>query len=72
MPRRHFGKAREGQPYAIEWPEWMVECGDLSCNQEVLLGKLGQAHTIKEAEKLARDNAPGWKKRKGFWYCPNH
>ena len=77
MPRRSFHQARQGQVYAIDWPEWHVQCAD--CEEHCHISSIGECSTAREAERLLRENdvedssASGhWKKKNGLWYCPIH
>lgn len=64
MPRRNFQTAKKGQVYAVEWPEWHVDCAEPNC----------EAHALAEAEETSKKSrdCEGWVKRKGLWYCPQH
>lgn len=79
MARRGYHNTPKGKLYASEWPEWHVECGHPGCEESALVAGLGEAMTLKDAEKEARERASkefyelnGWSKSKGFWYCPKH
>jgi hypothetical protein len=72
VSRRTHRQAQKGQPYAVEWPEWFVECGHPDCEASELLAGQGEAMNTAEAEARAKESAPGWKKVRGLWYCPLH
>ena len=75
MPRRSCRQALPGQLYAIEWPEWHVDCAAQGCNESTTIAGLGEAMDLKEAEKMATTAnryLKGWTKIKGLWHCPKH
>ena len=74
MMRRNFIHAKPGQVFATEWPEWHVDCAFVGCWERVQIAELGQAMTIKEAEKEMKKmpDCQGWRKINKFWYCPKH
>jgi len=74
MPRRQRKDVEPGQLYAVEWPEWHVQCRQKGCDETYLTAETGVAMTLREAERVMRDRASkdGWDYRKGFWYCPAH
>ena len=74
MPYRVYDRAVRGQVYASVWLEWHVDCGYLDCSCHATVAALGDAETIKQAEKCAEDedDCKGWRKVKGYWYCPEH
>lgn len=71
MARRSFSRVTDGQPYCVEWPEWMVHCRD--CGQSAVMADLGQAYSVKEAEevfeKSGRREEEGFRKIRGRWVC---
>lgn len=75
MPRRSWNRAARGQVFAVEWPEWFVECA--VCWERAFLVPTGEARTAREAEaKLRRsetqDDTRGWRKVQGLWRCGQH
>lgn len=74
MPRRNYQTAKKGQVYAIEWPEWHVECAHPKCHASSFVAGLGEAFTVAEADKeaLTEPEMKHWKKINGLWYCPIH
>ena len=66
-----------GIPFPGGWPEWKVECGEPTCDEQAMLVSPGVALTSKEAEQIVRElgfeaGGEGWLKVKGRWYCPAH
>jgi hypothetical protein len=57
---------------SVEWPEWHVDCAQEGCEESILVAGLGEAYTVREAEKAARiaSDLHGWKRAGGLWYCP--
>lgn len=72
MPRRDYQHAQPGQLYASEWPEWHVDCATSGCDEHECPAGLGEAMTLREAERMAHKNLDGWVRRGGLWYCPKH
>ena len=74
MARRNFNTAKKGQVYASEWPEWHIDCAHADCEEQETVAGLGEAYTIKEAEKSAEKHArkTNWKKFGKLWFCPKH
>lgn len=74
MARRSYATAKRGQPYAIEWPEWHVECACEGCEATALVAELGSAGNAVEAERKAAKSREleGWKRVSGLWRCPEH
>ena len=77
MPRRTYASTLRGKPYAVEWPEWFVECAERDCNSHLHISPVGECLTSKEAAQRLRtgkveDDSTGWKNRKGLWYCSQH
>lgn len=76
MARKNSADTPKGKLYAIEWPEWHVECAHVDCDVSELAVGMGEAFTAKEARKVCKSNdcelPDGWKERDGFWYCPKH
>lgn len=76
MSRRNFHQAAKGQLYAVEWPEWHVECAASGCDETALVAETGRCSTLREATVRSHrrdcDALHDWKNRKGFWYCPKH
>jgi len=67
MTRRAWSKARPGQLFAIEWPEWHFDCP--GCGKQVHLVDAGMAYTLPQAEVLGQQSREGIR-IKGKWYCP--
>lgn len=77
MPRRTWRHVKKGQLYAVEWPEWHVDCAVEDCDESLLVCPLGEQGTARDAESVMKrketeDDSSGWKKVKGLWYCPVH
>jgi hypothetical protein len=75
MPRRNYQQARKGQVYAVEWPEWHVECAEEGCDSHALVAGVGECMTAAQAESEAIrgfGDIKGWERRDGLWYCPQH
>lgn len=77
MSRRDYAKTPRGKLYSVEWPEWHVECAHEGCGEMTQVTTMGEATTLREAEKIARNTDKsqmddGWKNRGGLWYCPVH
>lgn len=74
MARRSYSKAVPGQLYAVEWPEWHIECP--LCDARAFIVPMGEASTLKQAESVMASNGgeegQGWVKRNGLWQCPKH
>ena len=75
MPRRSWQRARQGQLFCIECPEWHVECS--LCGERRFLVPMGEAQTARAAEERLKrgeteDDTTGWRKVKGLWQCPKH
>ena len=75
--RKGWSQVRKGQPYAVEWPEYHVECGHPDCRDTGFMTATGEAFTRRDAENLVRErgkfaDGEGWLKWHGLWYCPKH
>lgn len=69
--------AEPGEMYAIDWPEWFVTCGQGDCGASELACPTGEATTLRDAMKQAReaDNNgchKGWEYARRKWWCPEH
>lgn len=78
MARRDHSRAEKGQIFAVEWPEWHVDCTVPACRELAMLCATGEAMDIREAERKALRNAAaagdaeGWRRKKGCGICPSH
>ena len=77
MARQQCNRTLKGKPFAVEWPEYFVECADENCSAEQIIAALGECFSRKDANKKIkmRDTASdftGWKQKKQLWYCPKH
>lgn len=73
MARRTMFNTPPGKLYAMEWPEWWVECPD--CGKNVLVHAMGLYATAKAAHKAALEGLweepPMWQYQHGLWHCPD-
>lgn len=74
--RRTYLRARRGQVYCIEWPEWHVECA--KCGHSCHISACGEIETVAEADKRmhtgkVEDSTTSglWMCKNGLWHCPN-
>lgn len=44
MSRRTIQQCEKGELYAIEWPEWHVDCAHEDCEESVCVSGLGEAN----------------------------
>ena len=77
MARRNITRTQRGHPFAVEWPEYHVDCHTPGCPERAMLTATGMAMNWRTAEQYVRkhwfaDGGEGWKKRRGYWYCPQH
>ena len=77
MARRDITRTQRGRPFAVEWPEYHVDCHEPECPERACLTATGMAMNWRAAERYVRDHGfedggEGWQKRWGFWYCPQH
>ena len=77
MARRTIIRTQRGHPFAVEWPEYHVDCHHEGCQKRAMLTATGEAMNWRVAEKHVRehgfaDGGEGWLKRWGCWYCPQH
>ena len=77
MARRDITRTQRGHPFAVEWPEYHVDCRALECPERALMTATGVAMNWRKAEQYVREHGfeeggEGWLKRGGFWYCPQH
>jgi hypothetical protein len=73
MAHKLYHRAHKGEVYCAVWLEWHVDCAVEDCKEHLLVSPLGEAETLREAEKQgANDGRHGWKKIGGLWYCPKH
>ena len=77
MPRRTWQRCANGKPYAVEWPEWHLDCGEENCNEHLLIAPSGEVLNARDAErrmkmKKTEDLSDGWHKVNGLWYCQSH
>lgn len=81
MARRSYQQTPRGQPYAVEWPEWRLDCASERegewCTAQLLIAAAGECLTLRAAQtrlnKRHTENAmDGWTQRNGKWYCPEH
>lgn len=76
--RKHLRQVKQGEPYAVEWPEYHVGCAKRGCNAHALMTNTGEAMSRREAERLVKERGQmeeggkGWTKKHGLWYCPRH
>lgn len=75
--RHDMSHVERGMPYAVEWPEYHVDCGYDGCDEHALLTHTGEVATRKAAERAVSERGfaeggEGWKKKQGRWYCSVH
>lgn len=75
--RSGWGQVKKGVPYAVEWPEYHVECAEADCSERAMLTPTGHAYSRQAAENSVRergfeDGGEGWLKKYGRWWCPAH
>jgi rubredoxin len=73
MPRRDIRRAKDGQVFCVEWPEWHVHCP--VCGRTALVASIGGCSSVREAEAILKvgqqeDEGGQWKKINKLWYCP--
>lgn len=76
--RKGWGRVKQGIPYAVEWPEYHVDCAAEDCKERARLTTMGDAWSRQDAENQVRerggfeDGGEGWLKKYGRWWCPTH